>query len=115
MPLLYQSGIAGTPKTTAEALTYKGLFTYYVSRERGSANVVYCWRGGVEVGKIFSEGSFKVKKMWIEGTIGANLTMKIMQSHIICQFDPSKLITPILSGQKVNVKNCRTKGASGKR
>ena len=32
---------------------------------------------------MFIKGSFKVKKMWIERTIGANLTMKIMQSHII--------------------------------
>ena len=37
--------------------------------------------GGVEVRKIFIKCSFKVKKMWIERTIGANLTMNIMQSQ----------------------------------
>ena len=42
--------------------------------------------------------------MWIERTIGANLTLDIMQSHIICQLDPCKWISFILSGQKVNVK-----------
>ena len=79
----------------------------------GRPNADKCW--GVEVRNFCIKWSFKVKKMWIERTIGANLTMNIMQSHIICQLDPSKCISPILSGQKVNVKNCRTKGASGKR
>ena len=52
--------------------------------------------------------------MWIEWTIDANLTMKIMQSRMICQLDPSKRISPILSGQKVNVKIVIQKGRRAK-
>ena len=37
-----------------------------------------------------------------------------MQSHITCKLDPNKWIYPILSCQKVYVKNCSTNGLSCK-
>ena len=80
----------------------------------GKPNADHCWRGGVGVRKNFNKRSLRELRMLTEKTIDLNLTMYVYQSHITCKLDPNKWISPILSCQKVYVKNCSTKGLLGK-
>ena len=64
--------------------------------------------------KKFNKRSLRELKMLKEKTIDLKLTIYVKQSHITCKLDPNKLISPILSCQKVYVANCSTKGPSGK-
>ena len=64
----------------------------------GKPNVDNCWQGGV----------------WIHRGIDLDFTIHDKQSHITCKLDPNKWKISILSCKQVEVKNCCTKGASGK-
>ena len=79
--------------------------------ERGggvSQTLTIAYEGGL------GSENFMWIKMWIERGIDLDFTIHDKQSHITNKFDPNKWKFSILSCKQVYVKNCSTKGASGK-